>query len=78
MDVIQTKQGPEIKIFYNLVDCKHRGNCYYQEEREAELKKKYPSTEGRCYFNPSIFECEAYQKFNRQLGVQKIKDMRCL
>ncbi len=78
MDVIQIKQGLGVRIFYNLIDCKHRGDCSYQEEREAKLKGKYPSTEGRCYFNPSIFQCKKYQKLNPQAEIPEIYDLRCL
>ena len=72
MDVIQTKQGLEVKNFYNWVDCPYRVCCPKKEEREKTLMMH------RCSYNPSIFECETYQEFNRQLGVQKIKDLRCL
>ncbi len=78
MDVIQIGKGLNVRIFYNLVDCKHRVNCYYQEEREAELKKKYPSRGGRCSFNPSIFKCKAYLEFNPQEGVPEVYDLRYL
>ena len=72
MDVLQTKQGLKVKIFYNLLDCPYILCCPKREKREKTLIR------GRCSFNPSIFECEAYQDFNYRLGVKKIKDLRYL
>ena len=78
MAVIQIGKDLNVRIFYNLVYCKHRGDCSYQEEREAKLKEKYPSTDGRCYFNPSIFQCEKYQELNPQERGPKHYDLRFL
>lgn len=56
MDVIKTKQGIEVKLFYNWIDCPYRVYCLKREEREKTLIKS------NCSFNPSIYECEEYHK----------------
>ena len=72
MEVIQTIQGLEFTLFYNILDCPYRGCCLKREEREKNLLMH------RCSYNPSTFECEEYQRFNKELEVPKIKDLNYL
>lgn len=78
MDVIQTKQGIEVRIFYNWIDCPLRKCCPERENREKHLIRNHNLEKGRCSYNDKMFQCEAYQKFNSQTGVKKIKDLRYL
>lgn len=70
-DIIKTKQGIDIKMFYNWMDCLYREYCPEREERERTLIKH------RCSLNPGIYKCKKYQEFNQQLGIN-MKKIYCL
>lgn len=72
MDIIQTEQDVEVKILYNWLNCPFRECCPGREKRERNLIMHL------CSFNPSIFKCEIYQKFNSQTGIPKIMDLKYL
>ena len=74
MDILKTKQGIDVKILWNQMDCPYSGNCPEQEKREKTLLMH------RCSYNPSIFECEEYQRREcpSKLNPEKIYDLDCL
>jgi hypothetical protein len=66
MDFIKLNNGARSRIFYNWLDCPYGNCCPDREEREKTLIKH------RCAFNPSIFECETYKRFEKGLGDKKL------
>jgi hypothetical protein len=47
------------RVLWNWQGCTYDGKCYYQAEREKSRPKP-------CSFNPSMFQCPAYQHYELQ------------
>lgn len=45
-----------VKIFWNWQNCPYYGKCYLQASREKS--RQIP-----CLYNPSMFNCPAYQHY---------------
>ncbi len=75
MDFVNVAGGIQSRVFYNWMDCPYSDNCPGREAREATLIKH------RCAFNPSIFECEFYKRFDAEkkfVDFEKVYSLDCL
>jgi len=68
MDTIQIKDGPKVKLAYNMQDCPHRAYCIGREGRESKMMSRH-EIKLHCSFNQSMFECEFHKIFNHPLGI---------
>jgi len=55
---MKTRQGIDVKFFWNHITCPYYECCDEKEEREKTLLKH------KCSYNPSVFECSEFKRLN--------------